>query len=180
MERRVSQVICGTKRLVVRLIVSVAPRASAVTFGSDIFVRRILDPSSRIDMALLAHEVTHVGDCPSLGTLRYLFAAAYDHWYLQGIRGINPYDWSSGGDRSFGEYRLEQRGRLSEADLREGIRYCERNSRVRLPPLYLARWLHSRLGPLAANFEREGVHAELTVELIDEMLQAEQVGQSLS
>lgn len=66
--------------------------------------------------------------------------------------------------------RLQETPMLSEEDLIAAIGHCEMNSRVRLPPGYLAKWLHGRLQPVVGTFERDGQPVAVSVEVVDELL----------
>lgn len=66
--------------------------------------------------------------------------------------------------------RLEQSGQSSEGDLREAIRQLEHHTGVRLPPGYLARWLHTRVSSLVPSVDRAGARVLVTAELIDAIL----------
>jgi hypothetical protein len=61
-------------------------------------------------------------------------------------------------------------GTLSESDLVHALGRVDANSGVRLPPGYLAKWLHSRLQPLVRRVARQGAEVDLTIDLVEELI----------
>ncbi len=63
---------------------------------------------------------------------------------------------------------LAQKPQLTDSDVREGIRRCERIAE--LPAPYRSRWLFSRLRPLAPKLERDGAAVPLTLQIVEQLV----------
>jgi hypothetical protein len=68
--------------------------------------------------------------------------------------------------------RLDQTAMVTGEDLIQALALCERYGGVRLPPGYLAKWLHERLRRMVPAIDRAGVVTDLTLDLIEESLRA--------
>lgn len=65
--------------------------------------------------------------------------------------------------------RLDACPVLSQRDLRQSIQLCELNTGVKLPPGYLAKWVHGRVVQLLRIVEIDGKPIEVTAELIAQL-----------
>jgi hypothetical protein len=82
----------------------------AVTLGNNIYSPRELSATNVGDVALAAHELTHVGQFQSWGRARYYSRALGDR--ATELRGGNPYDWRSTGLTKFSSFGMEQQGQI--------------------------------------------------------------------
>ncbi len=89
-----------------------------VTLGNTVYLRSDPDPTNREDVALVAHELAHVGQYQERGAIGYYAAALSDRHYA--LFTGNPYLWQTprrmapgyAGSATWGHYSMEQQGRI--------------------------------------------------------------------
>lgn len=82
----------------------------AVTLGNKIYMSRELDPNNSADVALAAHELTHVGQYQSQGGRKYYWGGIGAR--VKEMSGGDPYAWSHQKAQPFGSYKMEQQGQI--------------------------------------------------------------------
>jgi hypothetical protein len=66
---------------------------------------------------------------------------------------------------------MDEKGQLTEAELKVGVSHCEQNPNLRLPPGYHARWLAGRLGRMISEFDRAGERVPLSASALEKLLE---------
>jgi hypothetical protein len=69
---------------------------------------------------------------------------------------------------------LDEKGLISEAELKTALSRCLQNRSLKLPAGYLAKWLTGRVGKLITGFDRAGERVPLNVRIVEELLGEEQ------
>jgi RHS repeat-associated protein len=96
------------------------PADKAMTLGNHMFFGRRLNPNRVGDVALLAHELTHVGDFQEQPSFLSALEVATTFPLGATPGGLSPYNWKQYPLGSWQEYNLESRAQIVQDCFRLG------------------------------------------------------------
>jgi hypothetical protein len=92
-------------------IARLVPAGSGMTLGNKMYFGRAPNVNDPVDVALVAHELTHVGDFqhnPAMLSVSEVILTRL----MDLTRDLDPYDWQQYGIQAWSAYNLEARARI--------------------------------------------------------------------